>query len=101
MLDRLKRLAEAFQWRGNIYFAVAVSLLIMMALYMLCRVSFYLYNTEFFPNMTLSRFGKIMLGGLRFDLSAILYLNSLFILLLITPFAFRFKKGYLKVLKYL
>ncbi|NOT76689.1 MAG: sulfatase-like hydrolase/transferase [Cyclobacteriaceae bacterium] len=96
-----KRLAEGFRLKGNIYVALALSLLLMMSIYMLCRVSFYFYNAEFFPDMTFSRFGKIMLGGLRFDLSALLYLNSLFFLLLIIPFDFRFRKGYQKVLKYL
>ncbi|HWA35780.1 MAG TPA: sulfatase-like hydrolase/transferase, partial [Cyclobacteriaceae bacterium] len=77
------------------------SLLLMMVLYMLCRVVFYLYNQAFFPDMTFARFALIMLGGLRFDLSAILYLNSLFILLMIVPLAWRFKPGYLKFLTWL
>ena len=51
--------------------------------------------------MTLLRFGKIMWGGQRFDLSAILYLNSLFILLLTIPLAIRFRAGYLRVVKYI
>ena len=101
MIARLKRLAEGFRWHGNIYVALAQALLIMIALYAVCRVSFYLYNIDFFPGMTWPRFGKIMLGGLRFDLSAILYLNSLFLLLLVIPFTFRFKPGYQKALKYL
>jgi phosphoglycerol transferase MdoB-like AlkP superfamily enzyme len=98
MKDRLKGLASLIKWRGNIYVALAQSLLLMMALYMLCRVIFYLYNKAFFPDMTLSRFATIMLGGLRFDLSAILYLNSLFILLMIIPIEWRFRPGYLKFL---
>ena len=101
MMDRFKRLAGGFRWKGNIYAALAQSLLLMMGLYMVCRFSFYFYNAEFFPAMTWSRFGKIMVGGLRFDLSAILYLNSLFLLLLIIPFKVRFRRGYLKALKYL
>ncbi len=101
MVDRLRQFTLGFTWRGNIYKALALSLLLMMTLYMGCRIGFYFYNAEFFPNMTMARFGKIMWGGMRFDLTAILYINSLFILLLIIPFAFRFRKGYLKTLKYL
>ncbi len=93
--------AQEFRWRGNIYVALAQSLLLMMVLYTVCRVVFYFYNVEFFPDMTFARFGKIMIGGLRFDLSAILYLNSLFILLIVIPFPFRFREGYRTVLKYL
>ncbi len=76
MVKRLQQFAEGFRWRGNIYVALGLYLLLMMALYMICRIGFYFYNAEFFPDMTLARFGKIMGGGLRFDLSAILYLNS-------------------------
>jgi len=53
-----------------------------------------LFNTAFFPDMTWSRMLLIMGGGLRFDLAATLYSNSLFILLMIVPFAFRFKPVY-------
>lgn len=100
MIGGLKGI-EGLRWKGNIYRALAQSLLLMMLLYMVCRVSFYAYNIEFFPGMTFSRFGRIMLGGLRFDLSAVLYLNSLFILLLAVPIALRFRPGYQKILKYL
>ncbi len=68
---------------------------------MVCRVVFYFYNQTFFPDMTLSRFALIMGGGLRFDLSAILYLNSLFILLMIIPIEQRFRPGYQKFLFWL
>ena len=101
MIGGFKRLTEGFRLRGNIYVALALSLLLLMALYMICRIGFYFYNSTFFPGMTMVRFGKIMVGGLRFDLSAILYLNSLFLLLLIVPFAFRFRPGYLKAIKYI
>jgi len=51
--------------------------------------------------MTLERFSQIALGGMRFDLSVILYLNSLFILLLIIPFRFKFRPAYLRVVKWI
>ena len=86
MVKRLRQFAQGFRWKGNIYVALALYLLLMMALYMICRISFYFYNAGFFPDMTLARFAKIMVGGLRFDLSALLYLNSLFFLLLIMNF---------------
>lgn len=101
MQDLPGRLTSGFKWRGNIYLALAQSLVLLMLLYMLCRVTFYVYNQEFFPGMTVARFARIMLGGMRFDLSAILYLNSLFILLLIIPFSFRFRPVYHLVVKWL
>ncbi len=87
--------------RGNIYLTLAGALVLMMLLFTVCRVAFYLYNQDFFPDMTAERFLRIELGGLRFDLSAVLYLNSLFILLMIVPFNFRFRAGYQRVLTWL
>src|SRR5258708_5123700 len=101
MTDRLKRLASVLKWRGNIYFALIQSLVLMMALFMFCRVVFFLYNQAFFPDMTFSRFALIMGGGLRFDLSAILYLNSLFILMMIIPGEWRFRSWHRKFLSWL
>ncbi len=100
MISRLKGL-EGLRWKGNVYLALSQALLLMMTLYTVCRIGFYLYNIEFFPGMTFSRFGRIMMGGLRFDLSAVLYLNSLFILLLAVPLSIRFNSTYQQVLKYL
>ena len=100
MVSRPKGL-EGLRWNGNVYLALSQALLLMMTLYTICRIGFYLYNIEFFPGMTFFRFGRILLGGFRFDLSAILYLNSLFILLLAVPLTIRFNSRYQRVLKYL
>lgn len=100
MVYWLKGYAKGFHWKGNVYAGLALSLLLLMVLYSICRVSFYFFNQSFFPDMTLERFARIALGGFRFDLTAILYLNCLFVLLLIIPFKFRFAPLYLKVLRY-
>lgn len=72
-----------------------------MSLYSLSRIGFYFYNADFFPGMDTARFTRIMAGGLKFDLAAILYSNSLFILLMILPITFRFKNWYQQILKWL
>lgn len=51
--------------------------------------------------MTAGRLATILLGGLKFDISAILYLNALFILLTIVPLKIRFKPLYKKILQYI
>ena len=51
--------------------------------------------------MTSGRLMTILIGGLKFDISAILYLNSLFILFTIIPVAIRFKPLYQKILQYI
>src|SRR5215813_2772766 len=93
-----KKYFSGLRWRGNIYVALVFSLTLVMALYSVERVVFYLFNTSYFPEMTLSRMAKMMWGGLRFDLSATLYSNSLFILLMIVPLTIRFKPLYQKIL---
>lgn len=93
-----KKYFSGLRWRDNIYVALVLSLALVMALYSIERVAFYLFNTSYFPEMTLSRMTKMMWGGLRFDLSATLYSNSLFILLMIIPFTFRFSSLYQKIL---
>ena len=101
MRERILQACKGLRWKGNIYLAVVLSLLMLMALFMICRVAFYVFNSEFFPGMTLARFALIAIGGIRFDLTAVLYLNLLFILLMIIPFNFRFGKLYQRFLKYL
>jgi phosphoglycerol transferase MdoB-like AlkP superfamily enzyme len=92
---------ENLRLNGNIYWALLLRLLLIMFLFTLCRVGFYFFNTSFFPDMTVGNFAWLLWGGLRFDLTAMLYVNTLYILLMILPFNFRFRYGYQEVLKYL
>src|SRR5438105_15914689 len=89
------------RWKDNIYVELVLSLLLVMALYTIGRIGFYFFNLPFFPEMTLSRMEIILFGGLRFDLSATLYSNSLFILLMILPITIRFKTWYQKLLQWI
>jgi phosphoglycerol transferase MdoB-like AlkP superfamily enzyme len=54
-----------------------------------------------FPGVTLAQFLTIMKGGLMFDISAVVYINMIFILMHIIPFEFRYNDAYQKVLKYI
>lgn len=51
--------------------------------------------------MNLSRWTTIMWGGLRFDLTAVLYSNALLVVLMILPFKFRFEPWYKTIVKWL
>lgn len=88
-----------FRWKGNLYVALAAWLGMLLLVFMTCRIAFYLFNSDFFPGMTIERFSRIAWGGVRFDLTAVLYLNVLFILLMIIPFRFRFRSGYQRALR--
>jgi phosphoglycerol transferase MdoB-like AlkP superfamily enzyme len=91
-----------FDWklRGNVYRALALRLVLVMLLFSICRLGFFLFNTNFFPDMTFSTFMLLMAGGLKFDLVAVLYTNLLFIVLCMLPFDFRFRYGYQEFVKY-
>jgi len=90
-----------YRWRTNLYTAFALRLLLVMFLLTVCRVCFYLFNINFFPDMTIANFTRLMWGGLRFDLVTALYLNLLFILLMILPVDWRFNRYYQQTLKYI
>src|SRR5258706_2194079 len=90
---------RGLRWRGNIYVALVLSLLLVMALYTLGRVGFYFFNLPFFPNITWSRMAIIFIGGLPVDLSATLHFHALFILLIIIPLSVRFAPWYQKLLR--
>jgi len=98
---QVKKLFQGLQLEGNVYWGLVKRLLLVMAFYTICRISFYLFNVNYFPGMTLDRIASILLGGLKFDLSAILYINSLFILLTIIPLKFKFNSNYQKILHYI
>jgi len=62
-------------------FIMAVNFLLLMIVYMLSRWVFYYMNISNFPDVTFHDMMTICLGGLRFDISALCYLNMLCILL--------------------
>ncbi len=85
----------------NIFVVLAYRILIAMTLFSLCRIAFFLFNLKMFPGITPVQFISILKGGLVFDISAVVYINMLFILLSIIPFDIRYKTGYQSVLKYI
>jgi len=86
---------------GNIYTALIVRLLFAMVLFSVCRITFYLLNAGLFPDMTFGHFIHLLKGGLKFDLTAIIYTNILFILGNTIPFKFRHNAGYQKSMKWI
>ena len=74
---------------------------LLMILFTISRLGFYFFNTEHFQDMTFLRFMRIMLGGFKFDISGILFVNTLYILLYHLPLPFRNGKFYRGFLKWL
>lgn len=69
--------------------------LVVLIMYQFCRFLFYYFNRKAFTDVEFSSF----LGGVKFDLSAIAYVNLLFIILHLVPGNFKYKILYQKVLK--
>jgi len=83
-----------FIFQGNVLSALIWRVFISMLLLSLSRVGFYIFNHNMFPGMTFGEFFSALRGGIVFDLSAVVYYNSLFILLQIVPFDIRYNKVY-------
>ena len=69
---------------------------ILMLIYSLTRVIFFLVNLNLFEETTFSGFMVMLLGGLKFDLSALLFINAIYIVAQTIPFNFRYTVGYQK-----
>ncbi len=60
----------------------------------LCRVWFWIYNARHFPTVSILERLKIMIAGLRFDLSSVVYVNTLLILTFLLPIPWRNRVWY-------
>ena len=80
---------------------MAVNFLLLMIVYMLSRWVFYYMNISNFPDVTFHDMMTICLGGLRFDISALCYLNMLCILLQFLPLKSRDTVWYQRIVKIL
>ena len=81
----------------NIYVALLLRLAIVLFLFFISRFLFFALNTEYFPGITFDRWMMILKGGFRFDLAALLYVNSLYIFLQILPLPLRYNIKFQKV----
>lgn len=80
---------------------LAQSLLLAMLFFSLSRLVFFLYTSDLFPQIFEDGIISAFIHGMRFDLSAIAYLNIPFILLLVFPSKIRQHSSYQKTLKFL
>lgn len=86
-------------YKMNIYLALICRLVIVMIFYQQGRILFFLFNNRLFPETDIPTFVELMVCGLSFDLTAALYVNSLFILSQILPFRFTTRRFYQLVCK--
>lgn len=69
--------------------------------YQIARLLFWFFNKNLIPIDSVSEYLNLAYRGIAFDTTAILYVNSLFILLSIIPIVVNTKKAYQKFLFYL
>ena len=78
---------------------MVVNFLLLMVVYMLSRWVFFYINKSSFPDVTFEDMMTICLGGLRFDISALCYLNMLCITLQFLPIKVRDTVWYQRIVK--
>lgn len=84
----------------NTFFELALRFLGLLILYMLLRIGFFLFNKGLFPTVGVEELLPMLIGGVRFDIVALLYLNILYVLLLSIPVPFKYNRIYQQVAKW-
>ena len=64
---------------------VVTNILLVMVLYTFLRLCCFFIDRTMFPDVSFGHLMEMLRGGMRFDLSAILYLSSLYILVTLCP----------------
>lgn len=85
----------------NIILFVGYRLFLLLLIYTLCRLAFFYNNRDLLEVSSLSAFGRLLLGGLRYDISAICWINLVWIALQMLPFRFMTKRWSLKLMSIL
>lgn len=73
-----------------------------MVLYTISRLFFYWVNIDLYPSVSANHLLEMLFGGMRFDLTALLYLNALYLLLVLLPLptAIRNHTTYISIAKW-
>lgn len=86
-------------------FAAPVALLFNILLayisFFLCRVLFLWVNHSYYTDLTWAKFAEIFRGGLVFDTSALVYMNALYVLLILFPLHIKENARYQLVVKWI
>ena len=84
----------------NIFYLI-LRLVSILIIYQLLRLGYYYYNHEYFTEINIHSYLEIIKGSLKFDISAILYINILIVFLSLLPSKLIIKKGYHKFISFL
>ncbi|MGJ7031816.1 LTA synthase family protein [Niabella hirudinis] len=78
-------------WALSYYGTFLYRILLVLFLFFICRFLFYILNTPLFPGIGAADWVKILIGGLRFDVAAMLYFNGLLIFLMTVPVPYKLR----------
>ncbi|CEN38356.1 Arylsulfatase [Capnocytophaga cynodegmi] len=84
--------------RTNEYGVFFYRIFLVYIFYFIARLLFFLFNTEIIGEISTSQLLKLFFLGIKFDTTAILYVNLLFILLSLFPLWVNTHKTYQKIL---
>lgn len=80
---------------------VAVSnWLLVMAIFSVSRLFYYLTNMSSYPDVSTVHLLEMLYGGIRFDMTALLYLNSVYLLMELLPLRLRGNATYQQVARW-
>lgn len=82
-------------------FSALCNILLLLVVYAICRGVFLLENHALFPGLGGARLRVMFLGGIRFDLTAILYLSLPYLIMAMLPLRIREAKAWRVVMKWL
>ena len=85
----------------SLYAMLAYQFLLLLMFYAACRLGFFLFNQSLFKHLSTSELAYTFLGGIKFDIVALLYINILYIVMQTLPFQFKYRKGYQQAAKWL
>lgn len=88
-------------FKRNTYLVLFYRFFVLLFIYASLRLAFYLINIELFPMIESQELMVMMVGGLKFDLVALLYINSLYILLQVLPLRLKYNAVYQNVSKWI
>ncbi len=86
---------------NNYYALVAWRIILAYAIFLLSRIIFIGFNFSILEPITTAQLTKIFIGGFKFDTTAILYVNALYVILSFLPATFTVNNIYQKILKIL
>ena len=88
---------KQLQHIGFYLLELCIKIVIMLLIFSTLRALFLIHNFEQFPNLSFSNYIFLFANSLRFDLSALCYVNLLLIVSYLLPIPFRQDKRYRKI----